>query len=79
MKMDRLKIYLRYPDLDEGPGPDTQVNIDGIQEQEIVRLLLAFGHELVNWDDIDNMYIGSFIIQNLTDVYFEDKICNTYY
>lgn len=61
----------------EGPGPDTQVNIDGIQEQEIVRLLLAFGHELVTWDGIDNMYIGSFIIQNLTDVVFEDKICNS--
>lgn len=61
----------------EGPGPDTQVNIDLIQEQEIVRLLLAFGHELVTWDGIDNMYIGSFIIQNLTDVVFEDKICNS--
>lgn len=61
----------------EGPGPDTQANIDLIQEQEIVRLLLAFGHELVTWDGIDNMYIGSFIIQNLTDVVFEDKICNS--
>lgn len=61
----------------EGPGPDTQINIDQIQEQEIVRLLLAFGHELVTWDGIDNMYIGSFIIQNLTDVLFEDKICNS--
>ncbi len=61
----------------EGPGPDTQANIDRIQEQEIVRLLLAFGHELVTWDGIDNMYIGSFIIQNLTDVVFEDKICNS--
>lgn len=61
----------------EGPGPDTQVNIDLVQEQEIVRLLLAFGHELVTWDGIDNMYIGSFIIQNLTDVVFEDKICNS--
>ncbi|WP_214227020.1 DNA primase [Pedobacter sp. B4-66] len=53
-----------------------------IQEREIVRLLLAFGHELVTWDKIDNMYIGSFIIQNLADVSFEDEICkliiNTY-
>lgn len=48
---------------------------DSIQEQEIVRLLLAFGHELVNWDKIDNMYIGSFIMQNLSDVTFEDALC----
>ncbi|TKC12276.1 DNA primase [Pedobacter polaris] len=48
---------------------------DELQEQEIVRLLLAFGHELVSWDKIDNMYIGSFIMQNLTDVTFENKLC----
>ncbi len=48
---------------------------DELQEQEIVRLLLAFGHELVSWDKIDNMYIGSFIIQNLTDVVFENQLC----
>jgi DNA primase len=48
---------------------------DELQEQEIVRLLLAFGHELVSWDKIDNMYIGSFIIQNLNDVTFENQLC----
>ncbi|WP_316835703.1 DNA primase [Pedobacter nutrimenti] len=48
---------------------------DILQEQEIVRLLLTFGHELVSWDNIDNMYIGSFIMQNLSDVTFEDGVC----
>lgn len=48
---------------------------DDLQEYEIVRLLLSFGHELVSWDKIDNMYIGSFIMQNLTDVTFENAIC----
>ncbi len=48
---------------------------DDLQEQEIVRLLLSFGHELVTWDEIDNMYIGSFIMQNLTDVAFENLLC----
>lgn len=61
----------------EDAGPQAPVNNDLIQEQEIVRLLLAFGHELVNWDGIDNMYIGSFIVQNLTDVVFEDKLCSS--
>ena len=49
---------------------------DELQEREIVRLLLTFGHELVSWDKIDNMYIGSFIMQNLADVTFEDVICD---
>jgi DNA primase len=46
-----------------------------LQEQEIVRLLLTYGHELVNWDKIDNMFIGSFIIQNLSDVSFKHEVC----
>lgn len=60
------------PDL---PELDSGVDTDILQEHEIVRLLLAFGHELVSWDNIDNMYIGSFIMQNLSDVTFEDDIC----
>lgn len=63
---------------DDGPTTVAEpvvVSNDELQEQEIVRLLLAFGHELVSWDKIDNMYIGSFIIQNLTDVTFENALC----
>ncbi|MES2828698.1 MAG: DNA primase [Bacteroidota bacterium] len=65
----------------EATGPsipseqETNADNDQLQEQEIVRLLLAFGHELVNWDKIDNMYIGSFIMQNLSDVVFQDELC----
>lgn len=57
--------------------PESTQENDLLQEQEIVRLLLAFGHELVSWDKIDNMYIGSFIMQNLSDVTFEDEICKS--
>jgi DNA primase len=60
---------------DPGAAPEAAPDNDQIQEREIVRLLLAFGHELVNWDKIDNMYIGSFIMQNLSDVTFEDALC----
>ncbi|MNJ91606.1 DNA primase [compost metagenome] len=60
----------------EAPAPPEQASVDEVQEKEIVRLLLAFGHELVTWGGIDNMYIGSFIIQNLTDVVFKDKLCD---
>jgi len=79
--------YQQHPDMppadlmSDEPGQAEQqtasaieVN-DELQEQEIVRLLLAFGHELVSWDKIDNMYIGSFIMQNLTDVTFENALC----
>jgi len=58
-----------FPELEGSP------DMDQLQEHEIVRLLLAFGHELVSWDNIDNMYIGSFIMQNLSDVTFEDETC----
>jgi DNA primase len=57
------------------PGVESSPDNDQLQEHEIVRLLLAFGHELVSWDNIDNMYIGSFIMQNLADVTFEDDTC----
>ncbi|HMI02750.1 MAG TPA: DNA primase [Pedobacter sp.] len=63
------------PDPGAAPAPEAAPDNDQIQEREIVRLLLAFGHELVNWDKIDNMYIGSFIMQNLSDVTFEDALC----
>jgi DNA primase len=63
------------PDPGALPAPEAAPDDDQIQEREIVRLLLAFGHELVNWDKIDNMYIGSFIMQNLSDVTFEDALC----
>ncbi|MDN3585491.1 DNA primase [Pedobacter aquatilis] len=62
---------------DDNAGPvTTQVaETDENQEKEIIRLLLAYGHEFVNWDNIDDMYIGSFIVQNLADVEFENSVC----
>ncbi len=52
-----------------------QISTDILQEQEIVRLLLTFGHELATWEETDNMYVGSFIVQNLGDVTFENQLC----
>ena len=61
---------------DDSPQPaPVTIDQEEVQEKEIVRLLLAYGHELVNWDKIDNMFIGSFIIQNLSDVSFKHPIC----
>lgn len=60
------------------PAPSTteQISSDLLQEHEIVRLLLTFGHELATWEQTDNMYVGSFIIQNLSDVTFDNEMCN---
>jgi DNA primase len=61
---------------DDSPQPaPVTIDQEEVQEKEIVRLLLAYGHELVNWDKIDNMFIGSFIIQNLSDVSFKHPLC----
>lgn len=65
---------------DDGPMPESetatsQISSDILQEQEIVRLLLNFGHELAVWEQIGEMHVGSFIIQNLTDVTFENDLC----
>ena len=58
-----------------GYEPQEPVKEEEYQEKEIVRLLLAYGHEFVNWDKIDDMYIGPFIMQNLADVEFDDPLC----
>lgn len=52
-----------------------QISSDILQEQEIVRLLLTFGHEEVTFEQVGKMYVGSFIIQNLSDVTFNDSLC----
>ncbi|RXF67613.1 DNA primase [Arcticibacter tournemirensis] len=48
---------------------------DEVQEKEIVRLLLNYGHELVHWDGITDTYIAPYVISNLADVTFDDPAC----
>ena len=64
--------------LPEAPAP-VLVGIsegDDKQEKEIIRLLLNYGHELVHWDDITDTYIAPYIIGNLSDVNFDNSLCN---
>lgn len=46
-----------------------------LQEKEIVRLLLNYGHELVHWDGITDTYIAPYVISNMADVSFDDPVC----
>jgi DNA primase len=60
---------------DDNPSTSApQSDEDEHQEKEILRLLLAYGHLLVNWDNNEDLYIGSFILQNLTDVVFKGSL-----
>lgn len=56
------------------PAPVTAagkiVPTDEWQEKEIVRLLLNYGRELVQWDGITDTYIAPYVIANLSDVEF---------
>jgi len=59
------------------PGAEpTKVSVT--QEREIVRLLLVYGHQIINWDNIANTYIGPFIIAELSDVEFEQADCKEF-
>lgn len=44
------------------------------QEKEIVRLLVTYGNQVINWDGITNTYIGPFMIAELSDVEFEHPV-----
>lgn len=44
------------------------------QEKEIVRLLVTYGNQVINWDGITNTYIGPFMIAELSDVEFEQPV-----
>lgn len=64
------KVFL--PQL-ESEEPKT-IEDDEKQENEIIRLLITYGNTVVNWNDLTNTSIGSFIITEINDVTFEDKI-----
>lgn len=61
------------------PADDTEIIpvktvsvTEDTQEREIVRLLIAYGNKMIDWDGIANTYIGPFMIAELSDVEFEN-------
>lgn len=62
----------------EAEQPAVFTDTDEYQEREIVRLLLNYGSELVNWDDITDTYIGPYMILHLADVEFENPLCRQF-
>lgn len=64
--------------LEDGPPADLfedkLIQTDEYQEREIIRVLLIYGHQLVNWDEMTDTYIGPYIITNLSDVSFNNTL-----
>ncbi|HXI00465.1 MAG TPA: DNA primase [Sphingobacteriaceae bacterium] len=56
---------------------ESLTHTDEYQEKEIIRLLLSYGHELVNWDGITDTYIAPYVVANLSDVEIEHPLCKT--
>ncbi len=44
------------------------------QEKEIIRLLLTYGNQVINWDGIANTYIGPFMVAELSGLAFEHPV-----
>ncbi|MGV3704888.1 MAG: DNA primase [Arcticibacter sp.] len=75
MRTPRQEEPVPLPPPDEMDfGAETRV-AEQLQEREIVRLLLNYGHELVHWDGITDTYIAPYVISNMADVSFDDPVC----
>lgn len=75
MKAPRQEEPVPLPPPDEMDfGAEPRV-AEQLQEREIVRLLLNYGHELVHWDGITDTYIAPYVISNMADVSFDDPVC----
>jgi DNA primase len=62
----------------EEPEKITANDFDESQEKEIVRLLITYGNQIINWDGIANTYIGPFMIAELSDVEFEHPVYKSF-
>ncbi|MFD2742954.1 MULTISPECIES: DNA primase [Sphingobacterium] len=51
----------------------TKLSSEVLQERELIRILLNYGHEQVTWDpEVENMPIAPYLINNFDDISFED-------
>lgn len=68
------------PDFFDEPvaAPTKAVESSPTQEREIIRLLLVYGNQIINWDNIANTYIGPFIVAELSDVEFDQSACKQF-
>ncbi|HEY1007876.1 MAG TPA: DNA primase [Sphingobacteriaceae bacterium] len=86
IRLGKAKKEVQAPGRDQRPEPEAPIaeapaapadTSDENQEKEIIRLLLSYGHELVNWDGITDTYIGPFVVTNLSDVSFDHPECRS--
>jgi DNA primase len=53
---------------------DKPLQTDEFQERDIIRVLLTYGDQMVNWDGMTDTYIGPYIITNLSDISFTNTL-----
>ena len=58
----------------ESFGLDKPIQTDEFQERDIIRVLLTYGDQMVNWDGMTDTYIGPYIITNLSDISFTNAL-----
>jgi DNA primase len=66
-------------DYDLEPLPDEYLEekpilTDEYQEKDMIRVLLTYGDQLVNWDNETDTYIGPYIVTHLSDVTFSNPL-----
>jgi DNA primase len=77
-KKDSQQTY-REPSEEEPPIPEEYlvektVQTDEYQEKDMIRVLLTYGDQMVNWDGLTDTLIGPYIITNLSDVTFSNPL-----
>ena len=53
---------------------DKPIQTDEFQERDMIRVLLTYGDQMVNWDGMTDTYIGPYIITNLSDISFTNEL-----
>lgn len=83
IKIAKQKKYYDKPEIPKEPVEITEIESvqndksnfeDAAQEREIIRMLMTYGYRIADWDGLDNVYIGSFIIPEIEDVVFENQL-----
>ena len=58
------------------PEQVERLSAEILQERELIRILLNYGHEPVTWDEENpNIPIAPYLLANFDDITFEDKTC----
>lgn len=85
IKLGKLKKeFKNTSEENEEPLPSENIGLpeekniepDVHQEFELIRVLITYGDQMVNWDGLTDTYIGSYIVHHISDITLNHAICN---